>query len=188
MVDLSDDPPRMTVQLAWTVLESGPGAMSLVIQWLGHAHGLAKAHLVGHESDRCISLTVEQDVLADNAGPQWQRLAFTTKRSTPIEHVSLNSPVKGRRIGGERMSERAVGSFAYLSVRGPGTLIIPALPSVLGLAVEDAVRVLDPQGFPARIEGDGVEIIAQHPSRGQIAQNRQAAAYDTGQPVTLVTR
>jgi hypothetical protein len=187
VMNVRDGPPRAIVYQDWALLECGPQAMSLVIRWVADDRGLGKAQVVVQESPNCISIAVERAVRGDERDPRGRRVIYTTMRSTPIEHVALSSPVRGRRVGGEGMSERAVGSFPYLSVRGPGTLLIPALPSVLGLAVEDAVRLLELQGFPVLIEGDSGEVVAQLPSRGHVARNRQAPEYDTGQSVTLVT-
>jgi hypothetical protein len=187
VMNVRDGPPRATVYQDWALLECGPEAMSLVIRWLADDRGLGKARVVVQELGNCISIAVKRAVRADERDSRGRRVVYTTMRSTPIEHVALNSAVRGRRVGGAGMSERAVGSFSYLSVPGPGTLLFPALPSVLGLAVEDAVQVLDLRGFPVVIEGDGGEVVAQRPSRGQVARNRQAPGCDTGQSVTLVT-
>jgi hypothetical protein len=187
VMNVRDDPTRATIYQDWALLECGPEAMSLVIRWVADDRGLGKAQVVVQESANGISIAVKRAARGDERDSRGRRVIYTTMRSTPIEHVSLSSPVRGRRVGGKGMSERAVGSFPYLSVRGPGTLLLPALPSVLGLAIEDAVHVLDLQGFPVVIEGDSGEVVAQHPSRGQVARNHQAPDYDTGHPVTLVT-
>jgi hypothetical protein len=60
------------------------------------------------------------------------------------------------------------------------------VPSVIGLAPEDAVRVLSQQGFVAVLDGHGREIVDQHPRRGERARNRQTAVYDTGEPVKIL--
>jgi hypothetical protein len=114
------------------------------------------------------------------------QIALTPMRRTPIQTVSLKAPIAGRRIEGQGMSETPINSFFYLAITRPDGLQIPGVPSVIGLAPEDAVRVLSQQGFVAVLEEHGREIVDQHPRRGERARNGQAAVYDTGEPVKIL--
>jgi hypothetical protein len=132
--------------------------------------------------------TVEHDVLADGADLRGMRIALTPMLRTPIQTVSLKAPIAGRGIEGEGMSETAINSFSYLAITRPDGLRIPAVPSVIGLAPADAVRVLSQRGFVAVLDGHGREVLDQHPRRGERARNRQAAVYDAGEPVRILAR
>lgn len=185
MTDLQQLPKR-TVNVPWVVLESTDEGMSLVIQLLLAERGVSKARVSVRESNQRIAVTVEQDVLlADGADLRGTQIALTPMRRTPIQTIRLKAPIAGRRIEGEGMSETPINSFFYLAITDPDRLQIPAVPSVTGLAPEDAVRVLSQHGFVAVLDGHGREIVDQHPRRGERARNRQAAVYDTGEPVKL---
>jgi hypothetical protein len=187
MTDLQQLPKR-TVRIPWVVLESAQAGTSLVIQFLLADRGVSKARVLVHESDLRISVAVEQEVLAEGVDLRRLGVAFTPMRRTPIEEVILKVRVGGRHIEGEGMSETSVNSSSYLAVPGPEGLRIPALPSVIGLAPQDAIRVLSQQGFVAVVDGHGREVVEQLPPRGEVARNRHAAVYDIGEPVRILTR
>ena len=116
---------------------------------------MSRARVSVRESDQRICVTVEQDVLADGADLRGMRIALTPMRRTPIQTVSLNAPIAGRRIEGEGMSETPINSFIHLAITRPDGLQIPAVPSVIGLAPEDAIQVLSQQRFVAVLDGHG---------------------------------
>lgn len=109
-------------------------------------------------------------------------------RRTPTEGVSQKAPLRGRRVEGEGMSETSISSFPYLTISGPDGWQIPALPSVIRMAPQDAVRVLSQQGFVVVVDGDGGEVVEQAPSRGEGARNWQAAVSNVGEPVRILVR
>lgn len=188
MTDLQQLPKR-TVHVPWVVLESADEGMALVIQFLLAERCVSRARVSVRESvresDQRICVTVEQDVLADGADLRGMRIALTPVRRTPIQTISLNAPIAGRRIEGEGMSETPINSFVHLAITRPDGLQIPAVPSVIGLAPADAIQVLSQQRFVAVLDGHGHEIVGQHPRRGEPARNRHAAIYDTGEPVKI---
>jgi hypothetical protein len=102
--------------------------------------------------------------------------------------VSLKAPLRGRRVERKGMSETSISSFPYLTISGPHGLQMPALPSVIGMAPHDAVRLLSQQGFAVVVDGDGREVVDQTPTRGEAARNRQAAVSNIGEPVRIRVR
>lgn len=178
--------PMQTAHLRWAALESGADGRSLIVQYLSaqRATGPARVHI--RESQRSIAVCVDQPVVPNSVDVRHLGIAFTAMRRTPVEQVALQAPIAGRRIEGDGLSETAIGSFPYLSCPGPGTLVIPAVPSVVGLAVPDAMRVLHQQGFPAVLTGSGSMVVQQHPERRGVARNESASVCDVGEPIMLV--
>ena len=180
------DLPTSTTNLPWVVLESGADGQSLIVQHLCAARGAGRPRVLVRESARSIAIRVEQPVL--QAGVDLRRLgvAFTGARRVPTKEVVLKAPIGGRRLEGEGMSERAIRSHQYLTRPGPGTLLIPVVPLVVGLACSDAVRVLGQQGFPAVVISEGSTVLEQRSDRGGVARNSRANIYDVGEPIALV--
>lgn len=145
------------------------------------------ARVVVHELGSRISITVEQDVVGRR-----RRLAPARARLHPY----AANPDRGGvpEVSDRRAAHRwrgAVRCFArqlclphHAGVRNADGSDVP---SVVGFASEQAVSTLAQQGFPAMIYGSGPVVTEQRPQRGQIVRNEQAAAYDAGQTVTLIT-
>ena len=165
------------LHVPWEVLEVGPSGRSLVVSYLSSNHA-GRARVILSETSLAIGIRVEQSA-APQADPT-RRVARTLKRHTPIVDVQLAALIGGRPIGGEGLAAGSFRSFGYLWQPGPGTLRLPAVPNVIGLAPRDALIVLSAQGFDAMVAGDGPEIVEQRPPRGQVARNNSADAYRQG--------
>ena len=99
--------------------------------------------------------------------------------------VELSAPLDGRRINGPELAFRdgnpATAAYKTLDDRDHQTLWV--VPRVLGLAPEDARRVLRAQGFSAELSGEGTRIVSQHPEPDQVAPGQHGPFHGT---VTLV--
>jgi hypothetical protein len=173
------------VSVPWEVLESGLSGRSLIVSYLASGRAAGPGRVFVDESESSIRIRVDQPVDDPNSDAA-DRVARTRMLHTPIVEVQLGSPVGGRRIEGEGRAVRPFRS-GYLFQPGQGTLQLPAVPRVIGLAPADALTVLAGQGFDAEVVGDGPEIHEQDPRRGGVTRNNQAAVYDTGPRLTLIT-
>jgi hypothetical protein len=173
------------VSVPWEVLESGLSGRSLIVSYLASGRAAGPGRVFVDESESSIRIRVDQPVDDPNSDAS-ERVARTRMLRTPNLEVQLGRPIGGRRIEGEGRAVRRFRS-GYLFQPGPGTLQIPAVPRVIGLAPADALTVLAAQGFDAEIVGDGPEIHEQDPKRGEVARNHQASVYDTGPRLTLIT-
>jgi hypothetical protein len=181
-----NDLPTCTAYLRWELLEAGADGQSLILRYLAAHRGRGPARVLVRESARTIAITVEQSVLEEGVDLRGSGVAVTGARRVPIKEVALEAPIGGRRLEGEGMSEGALRSLGYPTRPGPGTLLIPVVPRVVGLACSDAVCVLGRQGFPAMVIGEGSTVLEQRPERGGVARNTQANTYDVGEPIALV--
>lgn len=176
---LSDDPGTKTVTVPWTVLETGPGARSLVLRWRAAPCGVEKGHPVAAETATSISIRVEEKV-------QRKPVVCTSDLYTPTGTVRLHTPLAGRRITGPmaRIGRTYDGRpvplahpqdwLTYLLKDRRFHALLPEAPRVLGLAPSQAVRVLALQGFRTRVSGHGREVVAQDPGRGVVPKDTGA--------------
>ncbi|MGO9793373.1 MAG: PASTA domain-containing protein [Solirubrobacteraceae bacterium] len=173
--------------LPWMLLEAGRGERSLVLSYLVSSQAVGAAQVLVEESPTAISIRVDQAVELDRRSPD-RNVARTPMRRTPVIEVELASRIGGRQLEGAGRATWTFRGFGYLWQSGPGTLQLPAVPRVIGLAPRDAKGVLAMQGFDATIHGDGKAIVGQHPGPGEIARNTQSPAYDHGPAVVLTTQ
>jgi PASTA domain len=168
-----------SVIVEWALLESGERPRSLVIQY--HAQHGARRPVVHIEEDkRSIEITLRSELLERKPGTAW-----TPRLSTPILTVELQSAICGRAICG--YAHRLQIPWPYLQVLRDAGLIISGVPRVVGLSPADAVEVLRYHGFDAVVSGFGDEVISQHPARGEVPSDWNAATPNRGGTVRLHT-
>jgi PASTA domain len=165
--------PSHVAPYPWVLLEAGRADRSLVVQARPPLCG-GKAHAVLRENGTTITVQVEGTVIVPRGG-----VICATSLATPHLTVPLASPVAGRRIVGEDLSIRRL-SFGYLNGPGPGTLLRPLVPRVVGLSPADAVHLLAVQGFRPTVTGSGSEIVRQSPARGKPALGAKPHSDDGG--------
>lgn len=162
----------------WWLLEVGPHARSLVIEYLqGDGCSLPATPTV-RESSTAIHITLRQRVFIPGPGEsctdeaKFSRLSVTLRSAVAGRHVAQPSPA--------RSGQYAVRpSILYLSRRVPDPRysdeLLPLVPQIIGLSPSDATRVLRQQRFGVMVHGDGAEVTGQSPQRGQLAPGTTAA-------------
>jgi hypothetical protein len=140
-----------TTAARWAVAGVGAGQRSVVVQYeLGGCEARPRARVTETPSTVRIAVTVTDTSAPGRACPQIVRLGRTA--------VPLRAPLHGRRIVGGRGT-----SVAYRPPSCHGTI---QLPSVLGMAIGDARRLLRGQAFAPEVTRGRGQVVVQHPSGG----------------------
>lgn len=175
------------VRVPWVVLEAGPGARSLLIQYRAARCATRPGRARLREGRSAIAIVVRQPV------PDTQHARFCSEIGTVTRlRIRLSAPISGRTIVGEGYPwTLGRGSVSYLGkpMQDPPQpeVVLPLVPRVLGLSPPEATRVLSREGFRVKVTGaQGREVTGQDPSRGQLAPGSTPAAPYEGL-VTLTT-
>jgi len=176
----------------WVVLEAGPRARSLVLQYLA-ACSTSNGRPTVTETSSSISIQVVQSIPRNPFG------CFEGALLTPRIVAKLKAPIAGRRIigpgfhlttgvGGVPISlTKPTDQVIYLSQNRHFRAILPEVPRVLGLAPIQAKYTLALQGFRSRVTGHGQQVTGQDPTRGHVPHDSRACCSGFAGSVILTT-
>jgi hypothetical protein len=159
----------------WWLLEAGPRARSLVIEYRQGDSCSFPATATVRETSIAIRVALRQPVYLPGPGEGClDYLKFS--RLT----VTLHSAVAGRHVvqpASGRFQVRPRVIYLTRTVPDPpySDAVLPLVPRVTGLSPTDATRVLQQAGFHVIVHGHGTEVTRQSPHRDQPAPGTDAA-------------
>ena len=188
----SDTRTTTTTNDPWWILETGPGARSLVIGYRAAECATQPGRAQLGETGSEVRISIVQRVLIHPA-------ACSDVLQLGRVTVALRRPLAGRVVGGERLELATLNgrpldlahpfdSVTYLMLARHFRALLPEVPRVIGLASSQVRYVLALQGFRSRISGHGRQIMGQDPARGRVPKDSRACCSGFAGDVSLTAR
>jgi hypothetical protein len=164
--------PGRTISIPWIPLATTADGRALTVRYRSAECFSGFAHATVRESRHAVTLLIRQRT-ALSGGCLDIRLdgTLTLKLSSPLAGRVLETPAWNAGIGSS-------GAAHYRKVSDPPhpAALLPLVPDLRGLNVDDALLSLRLQGFRARARGRGSAVFRETPPVGELASGESAHA------------